>query len=298
MSDADLSLFFIAEGARLERQSWLLAASLAAAHQGMEGVKLIAYAGVDWLPQISAVTKSIYRVCDVELRPLPPIPDWKKPYPHGNKIVAATDTRDTARSIFLDTDMVCLRPLTEIGGLSERTVAAAPEGRPTWGTENDRWARAYAHFDLPMPTERVTLLRGKRQSFLPYFNAGFVSIPEAPRAEDGKRFADLWLETALDFDHTCAIAQKRPWLDQITLPLTLARFGFETKVLSESYNYSLSHRGDYSQTPAAHILHYHRSRFLEQAPQWPAVRDAFFDMLPKTHHKAATEGLSEMGLTL
>jgi len=29
----------------------------------------------------------------------------------------------------------------------------------------------------------------------------------------------------MDVDHNCKIANKRPWLDQITLPLTIARFG-------------------------------------------------------------------------
>lgn len=288
-------IFFVADGERLEMQSWLLAASLAHAHHGQSGVHFYAYASPEWLPKIGPVTRAIYEQAGVELRPLPAPPDWAKPYPHGNKILAATDWRGPGRSVFLDTDMVCLKPLTELAKLPDSHVAAAPEGRPTWGPD-DRWERAYAHYGLPLPTARVRLLRGDRPEHLPYFNAGLVAMPEARQA-DGKRFAEHWLETALDFDHRCKIAGKRPWLDQITLPLTLARFGYGAHVLEESWNYALSHRGsDVARTPDAHILHYHRFRYLEPAPQWPGIRSRFFEFLPGPHHASARSVLEQAGL--
>jgi hypothetical protein len=291
----DTHIFFVADGPRLEWQSWLLAASLAQAHERQAGVHLYAYAGAEWMPQVGKVTRSIYRAAGVDLRPMPEPPEWAKPYPHGNKIVAAADRRGNGRQIFLDTDMVCLKALSGLSELPDTHVAAAPEGRPTWGPDA-RWRRAYAHYDLPMPEERVTLLRGKRPEHVPYFNAGLVAMSDTPDA-DGKSFADRWLETAVDFDHNCAIANKRPWLDQITLPLTMARFGYRAHVLDETWNYSLSHRGgNIARTPDAFILHYHRSRFLEAAPQWPGIRERFFDLVPKSHHAAARKGLRGLGL--
>jgi hypothetical protein len=292
----DLNIFFVADGARLEWQSWLLAASLARAHDGQKGVHFFAYMGEDWLPQVSPVTLSIYRIAGVELRALPKSPGWAKPYPHGNKIVAATDNRGPGCGLFLDTDMVCLKPLTDLRALSVGQIAAAPEGRATWGT-NDRWARAYDHFALPFPDARIRLLRDTQDDHVPYFNAGLVAFPEAEgTGADG--FAKRWLETAMNFDHHCKIANKRPWLDQITLPLTIARFGYTAHVLGESHNYSLSYRGDYAQTPDVHVLHYHRSRFLEAAPQWPGIRDDFFALLPQSDHALATEGLRTLGLNV
>lgn len=292
---AETHIFFVADGERLEIQSWLLAASLAHAHRGIPDVHLYAYASPAWLPQIGPVTHAIYAAAKVALRPLPAPPKWAKPYPHGNKIVAATDPRGQGRSIFLDTDMVCLRDLTALAALPDDHVAAAPEGRATWGPD-ERWERAYAHYDLPMPTERVRLLRGERPENLPYFNAGLVAMPEAPGA-GGKRFAEHWLETALDFDHNCKIANKRPWLDQITLPLAMARFGYAAHVLEESWNHALTYRGsDIARTPDAHILHYHRFRHLAAAPQWPALRAQFFDLLPKAHHAAARTLFAQAGL--
>lgn len=283
MTQTDLAILFVADGARLEAQSWLLAGSLAQVH-GPE-VRRYAYAAPAWVPQVSATTRAIYEATGVELRALAEPPNWKKDYPHGNKIVAACDDRGAAVSVFLDTDMVCARPLTEFADLPAETVAAAPEGRATWGDENERWERAYAHFNLPFPTERIRLLRGNRQEFVPYYNAGLVAFAEARHA-DGRRFAEHWLDTALDFDRNCKIAQKRPWLDQIALPLTLARFGYKTQVLGESYNYSLSNRGEYADTPDAHVLHYHRNQFLAQAPQWPEICAGIFDKIPVSAHDA------------
>jgi hypothetical protein len=107
---------------------------------------------------------------------------------------------------------------------------------------------------------------GGRSNSWPYFNAGFVAFPDRPEAEGQPRFADRWVETALDLDHNCRIGGKRPWLDQISLPLTLARFGYATEVLGETWNYSLARRKDYAQTPEVHVYHYHRFRYLAQAP--------------------------------
>jgi len=275
-----LALFYVADGIRLEKQSWLLAASLADAHKGDDRVTQYAYASATFRPEIRDMTHAIYEVCGVELRTLDEAPKWKKPYPHGNKMVAACDVRGTSHAIFLDTDMACTRSLAEFMDLAPDMVAAAPEGRPTWGGKNARWTRAYAHFDMDVPQERVRLLRGAKMEYVPYFNAGFVAFPEAKHPEDGKRFGEHWRDTALDFDLNCAIANKRPWLDQITLPLTMKRFGYKTRVLDELHNYSLSHRGDYSNTPDAVILHYHRMRFLFQSPQWVGLRDMLIDTVP------------------
>jgi hypothetical protein len=298
MSSDTLSIIFVADGLRLEWQSWLLATSLARAHELSNDIRLYAYASEGYLPEITQATRDLYEACGVDLRALPPALLWRGPYPHGNKLVAAADRRDGARGIFLDTDMVCLKPLTDMLALPVDTIAAAPEGLPTWGKEGDRWARAYRHFGMTLPKRRIRLLRGRGIEFVPYYNAGFVCFPQQPIGEDGKRFADHWIETALDFDHHCGIGGKRPWLDQITLPLTLARFGYKTEVLPESWNYSLSRRKDYSQTPDAHILHYHRASYLEQAPQWSAVQEDFWERMPKAHHQTAQAALTEMGLTL
>jgi hypothetical protein len=155
--------------------------------------------------------------------------------------------------------MVCAAPL-ELASLQEpNRLAVVPEGVPSWGTNSDRWERAYAHFGLEVPSERVRLTRRRRIEFLPYFNAGFVMFPNAPRS--GANFGAQWLETALDFDHHCSIGQKRPWLDQITLPLTIKRFGYDYLVADTALNFSISDRAFEPEAKPV-LLHYHRWRFL------------------------------------
>lgn len=294
---ADLSILFVADGQRLERQSWLLASSLASAHSNGPAPKVFAYASSQGIAAISPLTRDLYEACGVTLRPLPPEPNWRAPYPHGNKMVAAADHRDTSRAVFLDTDMVCLHPLLEMAELPANTVAAAPEGVPTWGRDDDRWDRAYAHFELPYPKQRVRLLRGRKMVFVPYFNAGFVAFPDAP-GPDGMHFADHWIETAVEVDHNCRVGGKRPWLDQISLPLTLARFGYGTEVLGETWNYSLARRKDYAAIPDVHIYHYHRFRYLVQAPAWNQVLSDFWDRLPTRHHAEAQAAFAEAEMVL
>ncbi|GAB5447768.1 hypothetical protein [Gymnodinialimonas sp.] len=297
MSDQSLAIFYVADGYRLEKQSWLLAASVAQAHAGDARVKQYAYATPENCAEIRDITHAIFEVCDVELRPLADPPKWKSPYPHGNKIIAACDDRGATHSVFLDTDMACTKSLAEFMDLAPDTCAAAPEGRPTWGGKNARWTRAYAHFGMEVPQERVKLLRGAKLHYVPYFNAGFIAFPEA-KHEDGRRFGEHWLDTAVDFDRNCSIANKRPWLDQITLPLTMKRFGYKVRVLSELHNYSLSHRMDYSQTPDATILHYHRMRFLYQSPQWPALRDNLIDKMPSAHRDELDAHITDIETSL
>ncbi|MDG4649829.1 hypothetical protein P6F26_15395 [Roseibacterium sp. SDUM158017] len=292
---ARLSVLFVADSDRLETQSWFLAASLAQVHEG-RAHRMLAYVSAARMPKVSRVTRDLYEACGVDLRLLPDPPDWRRPYPHGNKLVAAADLRDTPRAVFLDTDMVCLGPLDALAELPDDTVAAAPEGVATWGGEGDRWARAYAHFGLPLPQERIRLLRGRKREFVPYFNAGLVAFPDTSRTDGAPRFAERWIETAVDFDRTCSIGGKRPWLDQITLPLTLARFGYRTRVLDGTWNHSLARRRDPEAARAARVLHYHRFRHLAEGPAWPEILEGFRARLPARHHAAAEAVLAAEGL--
>jgi hypothetical protein len=212
---------------------------------------------------------AIFAACKVELRGFDvPADQWRKPYPHGNKIIACTLAEaaagpDVQRITFLDTDMLCRSDFARHIPLNN-LVMAVPEGVPTWGKSLHEWTRAYAYFDLPLPEDRITLVRGRKIPFVPYFNAGCVSFP-CGEAANGKRFAAAWNETARLFDH-CPIAEKRPWLDQITLPLTFYRCGFAWAELHERFNYSLSDRTKKKVPRGAKLLHYHKGAYLAEFP--------------------------------
>lgn len=271
-----ISIIFVVDGRRLEAQSVLLVASLFRHHQDDPLVELVAYVTPQTIENLDPITRSVYEKCRVEIVPLSVSRDvWKKPYPHGNKLLACAFRRNSQATIFVDTDMVCLAPLSDLDLSGDKSVLAVPEGVPTWGKNDDRWPRAYAFFGLPVPTDRVTLTRGKRIKFYPYFNAGFVAFSNREVAM-GQTLGELWLATAVEFDWGCAIGQKRPWLDQITLPLTLKRFGLEYQVLPDKYNFSISVRKGIRQTDDCKMMHYHRGVFLAETTQYgDVVSDAF-----------------------
>ncbi|MEL6596528.1 MAG: hypothetical protein AAFQ47_11365 [Pseudomonadota bacterium] len=274
-----VAIFFVVQGVGLQAQGLLLASSLRA-HLG-DKVDLIAYIPDGAMP--SEAVCAAYASLRVDLRAFEvPKTAWAKPYPHGNKILAATQPRDADIHVFLDTDMVCVAPIDFKGIMAPGKVTVVPEGIPSWGKTGDRWDRAYAHFDLPMPTERVRLTRRKRREFLPYFNAGLVAFHDS---YDGRNFAELWYETARDFDVNCAVGGKRPWLDQITLPLTMARFGIGYNVIPAEHNFSISGR-PFEPNARPKILHYHRMRYGADWPQFTAEMTRMIDWLGDTQISA------------
>jgi hypothetical protein len=247
----DLSFIFVADGPRFEDPAILLAGSMRV-HHG-DAVAIYAYCPEEKLDTLSPEFRSAMDLLDVQVTPIPTGPTpFETPYPHGNKILAAMQPRTGKYAVFFDTDMILRAPVAP--EISHGLVGAVPEGVPTWGREVEDWAPVYAHFGLPLPTERVRMCRGRRRETLPYFNAGLVSFPEL--ASDGRRFGEIWLDTAVGIDHCDAFENKRPWLDQIALPVAIARSGLDWEVLPEKLNYSLFRR----KMPLAHettVVHYH-----------------------------------------
>ena len=266
-----VTIFFVIDGPSLEAHAALLAATLL--HHNGTAFRYIGYIPDRHAAALSPALAALTKRCGVELRSLPgSARPWAKPYPHGNKILAATDRRAAGHALFLDTDMLCLGPLDLTPLQSDRAIAVVPEGRRSWGSDLDRWQRVYTHFGLPLPEERIQLARNRNIMFVPYFNAGMILFPEAPLAEN-RRFADLWYDTALTIDHLVPVAKKRPWLDQIALPVTLKRFDIGFRIAPEALNYSAPDR---SLRPGEQplLLHYHRWSHLAT---WPLQRQDALD---------------------
>lgn len=261
------AFIFVVDGRRLEAMSVLLTSSLVDHHPDRGAAAIIAYVTTRSLPDLSPATLRFYDHCGVEVRLLPDAEDlWARPYPHGNKILACADPRDVERTTFLDTDTVCCGKLTGLEPAGSEVFCAVPEGRLTWGKEVAHWQAAYRHFGLDLPEERVTLSR-RRTDSLPYFNAGYLNFPE--RITSGgavQGFGGLWLDTAIELDHVAVVPETRPWLDQITLPLTLYRHGVPFRALSDLYNFSISDRQRMKRADKCNLIHYHRARYLRTLP--------------------------------
>ncbi|MFZ1728322.1 MAG: hypothetical protein WBO29_01445 [Albidovulum sp.] len=290
-TEQEITFLFVVDGARLEAQSVLLATSLRRCNPDS---KLIAYLSPMSNVSLPDCAREVFNACGVECRVLPEHGDmWKRDYPHGNKLFALADQRDSKFSVFLDTDMIATKPMDSADLPGPFEISVVPEGVASWGKNDDRWERAYAHYGMPVPTERVRLTRRKRLEFLPYFNAGFVALREEDRV-DGKGFGRLWLETASDFDFNAKIGGKRPWLDQITLPLTMKRFGYRYKIVPTENNFSISDRVPETDADPA-FMHYHRSRYLLNWPQWRMAQDVALDMVDKSRRVQLKEMLQEEG---
>jgi hypothetical protein len=249
-----ITIFFIVDGTRLEAQVALLASTLV--HHNADRFNYIGYVSQAHQPALNPSFTDLMDRCGVALRPLPAAVDaWAHPFPHGNKIRAATDRRSGTQSLWLDSDIICTAPLNLDRLIADRSIGVVAEGKPTWGKDLADWKTVHAHFGLPLPEDRVTLRRGKRRQVLPYFNAGVILFPEGPLVGD-KSFGDLWLETALAIDHHVKVPKKRPWLDQISLPVTVKRFGLDYILAEDALNYSISHRAQIGDEVTT-LIHYH-----------------------------------------
>ncbi|WP_045388999.1 hypothetical protein [Falsirhodobacter sp. alg1] len=159
-------------------------------------------------------------------------------YKQGNKLLAAATPRDTDATIFLDTDIIITQPFRPDEVIASGCLSAAPEGRYTWGKAPDMWPSAYATFGMEVPEERINLAKSNALS-PPYFNAGVVAYEN--RTPSGEDFSELWLRTAKEIDNNPAVIGRRPWLDQISLPIAMARAGLKTNLLEKKWNLSLTH---------------------------------------------------------
>ena len=73
---------------------------------------------------------------------------------------------------------------------------------------------------------------------MPYFNAGLIVFPEGPVAESGESFAQVWNRLAQKIDKI-DIVKKRPYLDQMSLPLAIRAAGLDWNLLPEEQHYIL-----------------------------------------------------------
>ena len=208
-------------------------------------------------------------------------PVWNKvdqEYPIANKISAMAIATRGRRRIFLDTDIMCTLPFNGDVRL-EVPFGAVPADRLTWGAGAGEWDRVYALFGLETPAQRVRTAR-TRQETPPYYQAGFI-LAESSVAD---ALAQTWLECAQLIDRSPDVPNKRPWLDQIALPVAVTRLGLPHHFLGETFNCP----GDarlLSPEGVPQFCHYHALLALKRLPvlnrlfrelvdQHPALREA------------------------
>lgn len=232
-----LTVYFIVEPPNYELMACYLAGSLR--QQFGKTVALVGYCPDTKLETVSKDVLAVLAKLDCEVRPFKVEGKFSPDYPHGNKILATLEPRNTEFSAFFDSDVLCLRPNKVENIVKEGHVSLTPAASMVWGTTKT-WDLIYATCNMPLPQERIRLMRQKGvRGRIPYFSSGLFSFPEMHRNSEGKRFPEVWMDVAQDIDKNDQIPGRRPYLDQISLPLAIQKAGLGWNMLPEEQHFIL-----------------------------------------------------------
>ena len=189
-----LTLFYIVEPPEYQIMACTLLASIRT-HFG-DDVAAIGYCPEHRMDELHPAVFKAHELMGAEIRPMKTEGMWDESYPHGNKIISALQPRDSAFSAFVDSDVLFLRPNSPDNLAREGAVSCSVAASMVWAKQTI-WDDVYGAFGMPVPTERVRLMRQRHRS-IPYFSSGLVVFPE--QAGPQGRFADIWYETARMID--------------------------------------------------------------------------------------------------
>jgi hypothetical protein len=268
-----LTVFFIVEPPEYQVMACYLAASLR--EQFGDTVALVGYCPAPKLDLVHDEVKGVLAKMGCEVRPFEVEGRFDPAYPHGNKILATMEPRETEFSCFMDSDILCLRPNAPENITAEGKVSLTPAAWMGWG-DQDLWQVIYDIVGIPLPDERVMLMKQKKgEGKVPYFSSGLFSFPEQHRTAEGKSFPQVWYEVAQAVDAHPDIPQKRPYLDQMTLPLAIQKAGLGWNLLPDTQHFILGGRSRGKPLPED------REIFTVHYRKWPVLKEAGLSGLAK-----------------
>lgn len=174
-------------------------------------------------------------------------------YPIGNKVSCLGISTNADKLIFLDSDILCLRPFSGDKRFSDFDFNAKPADLATYSD----WSPVYETFNLNLPERRV-LSTVSGELMLPYFNAGFIAVSSKIA------FAETWGNVCRTIDANPKVTQKRPWLDQIALPITVEQLNMSSDCLDERFNFPAHLKPLSSELPF--FCHYHTPDVIRREP--------------------------------
>ena len=245
MSD-NVHIGFICQAGRLEAQSCVLAASIAA-RLGDSVRMTAAIGGIEsGRPGPSDRTLRFLEAIGAEIRPLEnPL---SSDYPIGNKLACLKILETTSRvALFMDSDMIVLDNF-----LSHLEPAfqfmAKPADALTAELDDDEWKRVFADHGISVPTVRY-LSTHTGEPGIPYFNAGFIGLSSE------RTLADCWIR------HARQMAKARGrhdyHLDQISLTLAVYDQKLDVRPVSENLNFP-AHLRPVPESDQTAVVHYHQ----------------------------------------
>lgn len=261
MTTPGLTFFYIVEPPNYQMMACLLLASIRR-HFPAE-IRAVGYCPAHRMDELHPAVHRAHAALDAEIRPMQTEAMWDSPYPHGNKIIASLQPRETEFSAFMDSDVMFLEDNRIENLAMPGRVSCSVAASMVWA-EQDIWDRIYGLFGMAVPDERVRLMR-RRHLVAPYFSAGLVVFPEAagPRG----RFADLWHDTARRIDRLTDLPGRRPYLDQLSLPVAIRRAGLGWNILPEEQHFILGGRLRGKPLPKdrkIYTIHYRNHKILKE----------------------------------
>jgi hypothetical protein len=194
-------------------------------------------------------------------------------YPIANKIGCLSLPTTADKLVFLDSDMVLMRPFGDDARFAI-PFNCRPASNPSFAANDSDWSAVYeACGAKPLPGIVRTTYSGLY--IHPYFNAAFIAVP------GNSRFGDVWLDCCCRIDAVESIPNKRPYLDQIALSPAVSRFGWAYDCLDERYNHPINFKPIDATDPPI-VCHYHDLQTLQREPtalaQVRSLADEFSDL--------------------
>jgi hypothetical protein len=266
MSAPKLTVYFIVEPPEYQILACYLAASLR--QQFGQTVALVGYCPEQKMPLLSPDVVTALGKMDCEIRPMQVNGLFDPPYPHGNKLIATLQKRDTEYSCFMDSDILCIRPNDVENLIKPGHVCLTPAASMNWAKQSV-WDVIYAAAGMEIPAERFMLMKQKKgKPRIPYFSSGLFVFPEQHRNSEGKSFAEVWYDMARTLDAHSDIPHKRPYLDQISLPLAIQKSGLDWHKLPPEQHFILGGRARGEPLPNRG-----RDIFTVHYRQWPILNE-------------------------
>lgn len=161
-----LTIFYIVEPPDYEILACYLLASIRTHFP--ENVRVIGYCPEHRLHELHPAVLEAHKRMNAEIRTFRVKDQFSSPYPHGNKILASCEKRETDYSMFVDSDILFLRPNTVSALIAPDHVSCSPAASMVWAKQ-DIWDTIYNALGMEIPSERINLMRRGR-NVVPYFS--------------------------------------------------------------------------------------------------------------------------------
>lgn len=266
MTPARLTVYFIVQPPDYQYMACYLAASLR--EQFGSAVALIGYCPAEKLDAVHSDVRRVLERLNCDLRGFATAGRFDEPYPHGNKLLATLERRETEFSCFMDSDILCIRPNRIEALIREGHVSLSRAASMNWAPQSI-WETIYALCGMEIPTERFKLMRQRKGvERIPYFSSGLVAFPETHRNAEGRSFPEVWMDIARTLDAAPDLPGKRPYLDQMSLPLAIRKAGLDWNILQDEQHYILGGRArgePLPSEPPIFTVHYRQWEVLKEA---------------------------------